>query len=415
LRSVVDESMESKLHRTRYRRDARGPLDGVRVLDLSRLVAGNVVSHVLADFGAEVIKVEMPGRGDDLRAWKVEGVSTYWKVYARNKKSITLDCRQARGRELLLRLVPTAQVLVENFVPGRLEKMGLAPAELHRHNERLIIVRVSGWGQTGPFAHKPGFGTLVEAMSGFAAMNGYADRPPILPPLATADMLSGLYGASAVLMALRHVEVSGGKGQVIDLSLFEPMLSILGPEAANHRLTGTPTRRNGSRASNTAPRNIYECSDGKFVALSASMQSMAERLFAVMGRPDVLDDPRFRTNTDRVRNNDAIDAIVADFIRQRTQADNLELFDRAGVTVGPVCDAGDLASHPYIVEREVLVTLPDPEMGELPMHNVVPRLSGSAGAIRSPAPDVGEHNEEIFGAIGVGRDELEELKRAQIV
>ncbi|HTO51296.1 MAG TPA: CoA transferase [Burkholderiales bacterium] len=407
--------MESKLHQTRYRQEARGPLDGVRVLDLSRLVAGNVVSHVLADFGAEVIKVEMPGRGDDLRAWKVAGVSTYWKVYARNKKSITLDYRKARGRELLLKLVPTASVLVENFVPGKLEKMGLAPEELHRCNERLIIVRVSGWGQTGPFAHKPGFGTLVEAMSGFASMNGYADRPPILPPLATADMLSGLYGASAALMALRHVEVSGGKGQVIDLSLFEPMLSILGPEAANYRLTGAPTQRNGSRASNTAPRNIYECSDGKFVALSASMQSMAERLFTVMGRADVLDDPRFRTNTDRVRNNDAIDAIVADFIRQRTQADNLELFDRAGVTVGPVCDAGDLMSHPYIVEREVLVTLPDPEMDELPMHNVVPRLSGTAGAIRSPAPDLGQHNEEIFGTIGVDRDELEELKRAQIV
>lgn len=404
-----------RLHRTQYQPGATGPLDGVRVLDLSRLVAGNVVSHVLADFGADVIKVEMPGRGDDLRAWKVEGVSTYWKVYARNKKSITLDYRSERGRELLLKLVRTAHVLIENFVPGRLEKMGLAPQELHKHNERLVIVRVSGWGQTGPFAHKPGFGTLVEAMSGFASMNGYADRPPVLPPLATADMLSGLYGASAALIALRHVEMAGGKGQVIDLSLFEPMLSVLGPEAANHRLTGMPTRRNGSRASNTAPRNIYECSDGKFVALSASMQSMAERLFAVMGREDLLTDARFRTNTDRVRNNDAIDAIVADFMRQRTQAENLELFDRAGVTVGPVCDAGDLMSHPYIVEREVLVTLPDPEMGELPMHNVVPRLSDTAGAIRSPAPKLGQHNTEILGAIGVGQRELEELTRAQII
>lgn len=407
--------MEHTLHRTQYRHAARGPLHGVRVLDLSRLVAGNVVSHVLADFGAEVIKVEMPGRGDDLRAWQVEGVATYWKVYARNKKSITLDCRHERGRELVLKLVRTADVLIENFVPGKLEKMRLAPGELHAHNRRLVIVRVSGWGQTGPFAHKPGFGTLVEAMSGFASMNGYADRPPVLPPLATADMLSGLYGASAVLIALRHIETGGGKGQVIDLSLFEPMLSVLGPEAANHRLTGTATQRNGSRASNTAPRNIYECGDGKFVALSASMQSMAERLFTVMGRADLLGDARFRTNTDRVRNNDAIDAIVAAFIRGRTQAENLELFDRAGVTVGPVCDAGDLASHPYIVEREVIVTLPDPEMGELPMHNVVPRLSDTPGAIRSPAPELGQHNVEIFGAIGVDRGELEELKRLGIV
>ena len=403
------------MHRTEYRQEAQGPLHGVRVLDLSRLVAGNVVSHVLADFGAEVIKVEMPGRGDDLRAWKVEGVSTYWKVYARNKKSITLDYRHERGRELVLKLARTADVLIENFVPGKLEKMGLAPGELHNHNQRLVIVRVSGWGQTGPFARKPGFGTLVEAMSGFASMNGYADRPPVLPPLATADMLSGLYGASAVLIALRHVETGGGKGQVIDLSLFEPMLSVLGPEAANHRLTGTATQRNGSRASNTAPRNIYECSDGKFVALSASMQSMAERLFTAMGREDLLGDARFRTNTDRVHNNDAIDAIVAAFIRGRTQAENLELFDRAGVTVGPVCDAGDLASHPYIVEREVLVTLPDPEMGELPMHNVVPRLSDTPGAIRSPAPELGQHNVEIFGTIGVDRAELEELKRLGIV
>ncbi len=170
------------MHRTEYRQEAQGPLHGVRVLDLSRLVAGNVVSHVLADFGAEVIKVEMPGRGDDLRAWKVEGVSTYWKVYARNKKSITLDYRHERGRELVLKLARTADVLIENFVPGKLEKMGLAPGELHNHNQRLVIVRVSGWGQTGPFAHKPGFGTLVEAMSGFASMNGYADRPPVLPP-----------------------------------------------------------------------------------------------------------------------------------------------------------------------------------------------------------------------------------------
>jgi crotonobetainyl-CoA:carnitine CoA-transferase CaiB-like acyl-CoA transferase len=403
------------LHRTEYRPDARGPLDGVRVLDLSRLVAGNVVSHVLADFGAEVIKVEMPGRGDDLRAWQVEGVATYWKVYARGKKSITLDFGNERGRELVLKLARTAQVLIENFVPGKLEKFGLGPAVLHEHNPRLVIVRVSGWGQTGPFAHKPGFGTLVEAMSGFASMNGYPDRPPVLPPLATADMVSGLYGASAVLMGLRHVEIGGGRGQVIDLSLFEPMLSILGPEAANHRLTGTATQRNGSRASNTAPRNIYECSDGKFVALSASMQSMAERLFAAMGRADVLDDPRFRTNTDRVRNNDAIDAVVAAFIRERTQAENLELFDRAGVTVGPVCDAGDLASHPYVVEREVVVALPDAEMGELPMHNVVPRLSETPGAMRSPAPDLGQHNDEIFGGIGVGRGELDELKRSGVV
>ena len=399
----------------RYHPEAQGPLDGVRVLDLSRLVAGNVVSHVLADFGADVVKVEAPGRGDDLRAWRVNGVASYWKVYARNKKSITLDYRQPRGRELLLDLVRHARILIENFVPGKLEAMDLGPDVLLAANPDLVIVRVSGWGQTGPFAHKPGFGTLVEAMSGFAAMNGFPDRPPVLPPLALADMVSGIYGASAAMIALRQVEVNRGAGQVIDLSLFESIHAILGPEAANCQLNGVPTLRNGSRASNTAPRNIYECRDGTFVALSASMQSMAERLFRAMGRPDLLDDPLFRTNSDRVRNNDAIDAIVAAFMLQRTQAENLALFDAAGVTVGPVCDAADLMAHPFVEGREVLLRLPDADMGTLPMHNVVPRLSATPGAVRMPAPALGEHNAEIFGALGVDAQALAALQGSGIV
>ena len=406
---------QPELRRRDYQPQASGPLNGVRVLDLSRLVAGNAISHLLADFGADVIKVEAPGRGDDLRAWKTAGIATYWKLYGRNKKSLSLDYRGERGRELLLELVRGAQVLIENFIPGKLEQMGLGPERLHAVNERLVIVRVSGWGQTGPFSHKPGFGTLVEAMSGFAAMTGFPDRPPVLPPLAMADLVSGLYGVSATLIALRHVETGGGKGQVIDLSLFEPMLALLGPEAANCRLNGQATPRNGSRASNTAPRNIYECSDGRFVALSASMQSMAERLFKLMGRADLLDDPRFKTNTDRVRNNDAIDAIVAEFIARRTRAENLALFDAAGVTVGPVCDATDLMNHPYVVGREVLVELPDAEMGQLPMYDVPVRLSATPGSIRTPAPALGEHNSEILAAIGVTADQLAQLKAQGIV
>jgi crotonobetainyl-CoA:carnitine CoA-transferase CaiB-like acyl-CoA transferase len=403
------------LRRLSYDPDAGGPLQGVRVLDLSRLVAGNIVTHVLADFGADVVKVEAPGKGDDLRAWQVGGVSAYWKVYGRNKRSLALDYRSGRGRELLLDLVRTANILVENFVPGKLEKMNLGPEVLHAANAGLVIVRVSGWGQTGPFSHKPGFGTLVEAMSGFAAMNGFADREPVLPPLALADMVSGIYGASAAMIALREVEVRGGRGQVVDLSLFEPIHAILGPEAANLRLNGQPTLRNGSKASNAAPRNVYECSDGRFVALSASMQSMAQRLFQVMGREDLIRDPRFATNTDRVRHNDAIDAIVAAFMRERTQAENLALFDRVGVTVGPVCDAADLMTHRYVAEREVLVELPDDEMDALPMHNIVPRLTGTPGAFRLPAPGIGDHTREILGAIGVVGDELAVLARDNIV
>ena len=407
--------MTDNLHRQDYERDAVAPLAGIRVVDLSRLVAGNMVTHVLADFGAEVIKIEDPVRGDDLRNWRVEGVSTYWKVYARNKKSLTLDYRTPEGREVFAELLKTAHVVVENFVPGRLEKYGLGPDWLHSVNDKLIIVRVSGWGQDGPFRHKPGFGSLVEAMSGFAAMNGYGDRPPILPPLALADMVAGLYGASATMIALRHIEMNGGKGQVVDLSLFEPMLAILGPQAANYALTGDVVPRIGSRSTTASPRNVYECSDGKFVALSASMQSMAEKLFQTMGRPELISDPRYATNTDRVRNDLELDAIVADFMRERTQEENLAIFDAAGVTVGPVCDASDLGSHPYIQGREALVELPDDEMGQLPMHNVTPRLSGTPGAIRTPAPKLGEHTAEILSELGIPCDRQAQLKTGGVV
>jgi formyl-CoA transferase len=405
----------AKRKRLDYRPEATGPLAGISVIDLSRLVAGNAVSHVLADFGAEVVKVEDPRRGDDLRHWRVDGIPTYWKLYARNKKSLTLDYRTSEGRGILLKLVERAHILIENFVPGRLEKLGLAPDTLHAVNRRLIVVRVSGWGQTGPYRSKPGFGSLVEAMSGFAAMNGFPDRPPALPPLALADMVSGLSGAAACLMALRQVEVAGGEGQVIDLSLFEPLLSILGPEAANYRITGKVTPRLGSRSGTAAPRNVYACSDGKYVALSASMQSMAERLFTVMGREDLIADPRFATNSDRLKHAEALDAIIAEFIARRTQAENLALFDSVSVTVGPVCDAADLMDHPFICEREALVDVPDKDTGTLPMHNVTPRLSRTPGALRTPAPDLGEHTSEILAAIGLTPDDQQRLREAGVV
>lgn len=407
--------MAKRLRKLDYQPGASAPLGGVRVLDVSRLVAGNAVSHVLADFGAEVLKVEAPKRGDDLRNWRVKGISTYWKVYARNKKSITLDFRTEQGRELLLQLAETAQVLIENFVPGKLEEMQLGPEVLHARNPKLIVLRVSGWGQTGPFKHKPGFGTLVEAMSGYAAMNGFADRPPTLPPLALADMVSGLYGAYATMIALREIETKSGEGQVIDLSLFEPILSILGPMAANYQLTGKVTPRLGSRSATSSPRNVYVCSDGKYVALSASMQSMAERLFRVMGREDLITDPRFATNTDRLKHAEEIDGIVADFMRQRTQAENVELFDGVGVTVGPVCDASDLPDHPFVQERQALVTVPDADAGTLPMHNVIPRLSKTPGSIRTPAPALGQHNEEIYASLGLAAGDLARLKDKGVI
>jgi crotonobetainyl-CoA:carnitine CoA-transferase CaiB-like acyl-CoA transferase len=406
--------LASQFHRQDYQDQAKGPLAGVRVLDLSRLVAGNMLTHVLADFGAEVIKVEDPKRGDDLRHWNVEGVPTFWKVYARNKRSLALDYRSEAGLDVLRRLVGTADVLVENFVPGKLERLGLDPDGLLAIRPPLVIARISGWGQTGPFRHKPGFGSLVEAMSGFAAMNGFADRPPVLPPLALADMIAGLYGSTSVLVALRHAERTG-EGQVLDLSLFEPILSVLGPEAANFALRGESPERLGSRSNTSAPRNVYECSDGQFVALSASMQGMVERLFRTIGRNDLIADPRFCTNADRIRNNDQLDPIVANFMRQRTRDEILELFEAAGVTVGPVCDAADLAAHPYVIERESLVALPDHHMKELPMHNVVGRLSRTPGAIRSPAPELGQHTAEILAGLGLEEAEQAPLREKGVI
>jgi formyl-CoA transferase len=406
---------DTGLHEKRYEPAAPTPLQDIRVLDLSRLVAGNVVTHVLADFGADVIKVETPKGGDDLRNWRVEDVSTHWKVYARNKRSLALDYRDPAGLALLLRLVAIADVLVENFIPGKLERMGLGPDVLLAANPRLIITRISGWGQTGPFAAKPGFGSLVEAMSGFATMNGFADRAPVLPPLALADMITGLYGATAIMIALRHVEVAGGTGQVIDLSLFESMLSVLGPQAANYALTGAVPSRHGSRSGTTAPRNVYRCADGKYVALSASMQAMAERLFRVIGRDDLITDPRFATNTARVANNDVLDPIIAAFIAAHTQAAALDVFEQAGVTVGPVCDPADLMDSRFIREREALVSLPDAEMGRLPMHNIPARLSATPGAMARPAPALGADTAAILGLIDIDAAALATLERRGVV
>lgn len=403
------------LIRQDFARDAAAPLDGVRILDLSRLVAGNALTHVLADFGAEVVKVERPGQGDDLRNWRVEGVSVHWKVYARNKKSITVNMRSDRGRAILLDLVKTAEMLVENFLPGTLEQWDLGPEVLHVVNPKLVIVRISGWGQSGPDRSVPGFGSLVEARSGFAAMNGFADRPPVLPPLALADMVAGLYGAVASLVALRHCEVDQGKGQVVDLPLFDPLLSILGPQAALYELTGELPERLGSRSNLTAPRNSYRCRDGQFVALSASMQSMYERLMRTIGRPELIEDRRFLTNADRVRNNDQLDRVVAQFIEEHDQHDVLQIFRDAGVTVGPVHDTLGMLSDPLVKENKVMVRLPDEDIDSVVMHNVAARLSETPGLIRSPAPTLGEHNNEILGDIGIDEVELSTLGEQGVI
>jgi formyl-CoA transferase len=402
------------LPRKSYAAGARGPLAGVRVLDLSRLVAGNTLTQVLADFGAEVIKIEPPA-GDTLRAWQTNGVPTNWKLYARNKKSLGLELRNAEARDLLLKLVPSAAMFIESFRPGTLEAMGLAPQQLHERNPRLVIVRISGWGQDGPYRRRPGFGTLVEGMSGFASMNGFADREPVLPPIYLADAMAGVYGAAGAMIALREVETNGGRGQVIDLPLFDPLFSVLGPQAANHRLTGKVKPRTGNRSTNAAPRNAYRCKDGKYVGLSASIQKMAERVFRAVGRPDLVDNPRYRTNADRVKNAEELDAIIGAFVAQRTQAENVAYFEEAEVTIGPIYDISQIVEDPHVIAREILADYPDAEMGTFPMHHVVPRLLGTPGSVRMPAPRVGEHNRELLGEIGVDQAAYSRLVAAGAV
>ncbi|MGD9830382.1 MAG: CaiB/BaiF CoA transferase family protein [Hyphomicrobiaceae bacterium] len=393
----------------------RGPLDGVVVLDISRLVAGNMLSLQLADFGAEVIKVEDPVKGDPLRDWKVEDKSLFWKVYARNKKSLGLSLRAKAGRDLLLALVERAHVLIENYRPGTLEEMGLGPDVLHRHNPRLIIARISGFGQSGPYAMRPGFGTLVEGMSGYAAKTGFPDREPVLPPTALADMITGLYGMGAVMVALREVEVSDGKGQVIDLALLDSIHSVIGADAAAYRHFGRIPKRRGSRSATASPRNVYRTSDDRWVAISASMQTMAERLYRAIGRADMIDDPRFATNSARLAHLDEAEAPVREFIASRTLDECLEVFGTAEVTAAAVYDIDQFVEDPHVKAREVVVDMPDAEIGRVTMHNVMPRFSQTPGSLRIPAPDLGEHTAEILGRVGIDAASLSTLRDKGVV
>jgi crotonobetainyl-CoA:carnitine CoA-transferase CaiB-like acyl-CoA transferase len=397
-----------------FQPDAKGPLDGIVVLDLTRLVAGNMLSLQLADFGAEVVKIEEPGKGDPLRDWRVKGISAYWKVYARNKKSVTLNLREAEGRELLLELARTAHVLIENFRPGTLEKMGLGPAVLLERNPAIVVVRISGWGQDGPYRFRPGFGTLVEGMSGFAARNGFEDREPVLPPLALADMIAGLYGAFAVVTAVRHAE-RGGTGQVIDLPLLDPMFSVLGPEAAIYQLTHAIRPRTGSRSSTASPRNVFRTSDGHWISMSASMQAMVERLYKALGVAHMLEDPRFRTNAERVAHAEEAEAPIRAFIAKHTLEDAMAFFEENEITAAPVYDIGQFMDDPHVRAREIVVEVPDKDMGSIPMHAVVPRLSATPGAIRHAAPELGEHTAEVLGRLGVDPARQQDLMRRRII
>jgi crotonobetainyl-CoA:carnitine CoA-transferase CaiB-like acyl-CoA transferase len=390
--------------------NAAGPLKGVRVLDLSRLVAGNMLSLQLADFGADVIKIEPP-EGDPLREWRDDGKSLHWKTYCRNKRSIVLNLRNDAAKQALLRLVAKADVLIENYRPGTLEEMRLGPDVLHKTNPRLVVVRVSGFGQTGPYAPLPGFGTLVEAMSGFASRTGFPDREPVLPPLALADMIAGVYGAFATVTALRARDNGTANGQVIDLSLLESIFSVLGPEAGIYAVTGKVKERSGSASNTSSPRNVYRCSDGHYIAVSASIQAMAKRLFATIGKPEMIDDPRFCTNSDRVKNRTLVDEVVGAWFATKTREEALRIMRDASVTVGPVDSIADAMGDTHFRERGIIVDVEDAELGKLPMHNILPRLSATPGVWQKPAPGLGEHTDVILKDAGFSSDDIAKLRK----
>jgi crotonobetainyl-CoA:carnitine CoA-transferase CaiB-like acyl-CoA transferase len=390
------------------------PLAGVRVLDLSRMVAGGIAGMLLADFGADVVKVEQPGTGDPLRQWTAGGQSLWWKVYARNKRFVTLNLKAPEGRDLLLRMLPEYDVLMESFVPGTLERLGLDWDTLRARHSRLILLRISGWGQTGPDSRRPGFGTLVEAASGFADMNGEPGGAPIVPGFPLADSVSALYASNAIMFALYHRDVHGAGGQVIDVSLFESLFSLLGPLPAEYSTLGTVRRRDGSRSRNAGPRGCYRTADGEWIAVSGSTPKMAERFLRSYGLESLLEDPRFATNGARVTHSRELDDAIARAIGERSLAENVAIIERNELTAVPVQTVADIEAHPHWQARGLTVDVPN-GAGGVRMHGVVPRLSETPGEIAWPGGDLGQDNHAVYGALGLSCDEQKRLRESGVI
>jgi crotonobetainyl-CoA:carnitine CoA-transferase CaiB-like acyl-CoA transferase len=385
------------------------------VVDLSRLVAGNMLSMQLGDFGADVLKVESPDSGDTLRQWREvhpdhpEGFDGWWRVYGRNKRSLALNLRNADALACLRKLLCTAHVLVESFRPGTLEAMGLAPEALHADNPALVVVRLSGWGQTGAYRELPGFGSLIEGVCGYAHKHREA-KVPQLPNMALADMVAGLTGAFATLTALREVEVNGGRGQVIDLSLLEPMLAVMGPDVTNFAATG---QHADPQAKIASPRGVFRCADGKWMSMSGSTDTMARRVFETIGQAELFDDPRFATNAARLHNDDEINRLIDAVVSRLELDDALALFRAKGVTVGPIYDAQGLMHDAHVVSRGcyVAATGDTPGAGAV-MHNITPALSGTPGALRHLAPRRGQHTRDVLlSELGLSAETLDAMQR----
>ncbi|MFM8863119.1 MAG: CaiB/BaiF CoA transferase family protein [Acidimicrobiia bacterium] len=372
---------------------SNGPLSDLRVVDLSTVLAGPGCARHLGDFGADVIKVERPGTGDTARdmGWRdpSDDVALFWKIAGRNKRTVVLDLKTPDGLDVLRRLLDTADVLVENFRPGKLESLGLAPDVLLSTNPRLVITRVTGFGQTGPYASRPGFATLAEAMSGFAGVNGEPDGPPLLPPIALTDEVTAIVAAFATMVA-----VHSGVGQVVDVNLLESMLHLMGPLLSAHALTGYLQPRLGSGIPYSVPRNTYRCADGSWVAISTTAESVAQRFLALVGAPD---DPRFAGFAGRVEHRAEIDSLVATWVGQRTRDEVVEAAERAEVAAAPVYSMADIVVDPHLSARGAIV-----EVDGVPMQDVIARLSATPGGVRFAARALGADNDEVLGELANG-------------
>lgn len=393
----------------------RPALSGIRVIDAATLIAGPFVATVLGDFGADVIKVEHP-RGDPVRTHghQKEGIGLWWKVVGRNKRTMTLDLNRAEGQEIFCRLAATADVVIENFRPGTLERWHVGPEDLWKVNPRLVVVRMTGFGQFGPYSKRPGFGTIAESLSGFAHITGEAGGPPTLPPFGLADGIAGLAGAIATLLALFARE-RGGSGQVIDLAIIEPILTILGPQPTEYDQLGIVQTRTGNRSLNNAPRNTYRTRDGKWVAVSASAQSVAERVMNLVGRPDLVTQPWFRSGSERAKHADEIDGAVAKWVSCRDLPEVVREFEAAEAAIAPIYDVSDVMNDPQYQALHSLLSVPDPQLGAVTMQNVLFRMSGTPGSIRWAGRPIGADTESILAELGYAKEHIATLREAQAV
>lgn len=390
-----------------------GALAGLRVIDASTLFAGPMAAMHLGDMGAEVIKVEHPRRPDPSRGHgpSRDGHNLWWATLGRNKRTVSLDLSSPEGSEAFRRLAASADVVIENFRPDTLERWGLGYEALSAENPGLVLARITGFGQIGPYRRRPGFGTLAEAMSGFAAMTGDADGPPTLPPFGLADGIASLATAYAVMVAL-HSRERTGLGQVVDLAIIEPILALLGPQITRWQQLGTVQARTGNRSANNAPRNTYRTADGSWVAVSTSAQSIAERVMALVGRPDLAEQPWFAAGSTRAEHADELDEAVGGWIAQRGRAEVIAAFEEAQAAIAPIYDASDIASDPQFEALGTIRTLSDPNLGEVAMQGPLFRLSRDEDVIAFTGRAPGADTESVLTELGYSSDEIAAIRAA---